>query len=306
SWLPPRRDWIDQQFIPLPVFSHEGGRVDEGLLVELTVESGAPIWYTLDGSDPRGQGSQPSATAIQYSGPITIASNVTIRARAFDGAWSAASEATFVTHTPMLTITELMYNPPDDTPEEDPNDEFVRSDYEFIEVKNVDSRRISLIGLRFGFGVTFTFNNPEVATLEPGEIAVIVNDLDAFQARYGTDGIRIAGQYGGSLGDSGGRVRILGLLNESIVDFRYESSWYPETAGEGHSLARVSPFGSSEDLSAPAAWQPSAERLGSPGREDSMPPAGLQKPGDISQDGRLNVSDAVVLLRHLFSGATAL
>src|SRR5690606_4520401 len=100
NWLSTRADWIDQQFIPLPVFSHEGGRVDEGLLVELTVESGAPIWYTLDGSDPRGQGSQPSATAIQYSGPITIASNVTIRARAFDGAWSAASEATFVTHTP--------------------------------------------------------------------------------------------------------------------------------------------------------------------------------------------------------------
>ena len=51
-----------------------------------------------------------------------------------------------------------------------------------------------------------------------------------------------------------------------------------------------------------AGWRPSAETDGSPGERDPDVPGGLQRPADVNQDGRVTVSDAVLLLHHLFLG----
>lgn len=309
DWLAQRADWIDSQFIATPVFSREGGIVDEGTQVEISVESGSPIWYTIDGSDPRGAGNEASETATLYTGPITITTNMVIRARAFegDGVWSGVSEVGFVTYVPRLTVTEIMYSPADDTPDEDPTSSFTRSDYEFLELKNVDTRDVSLVGLSFSRGVTFDFTDSRVSTLRPGELLLIVSDEAAFAARYGsTEGLKIAGEYRGTLSDGGETIHLVGLLGETIFDFEYSGDWYPETDGTGPSLVNVDSSAPFEALNEAASWQASAEPFGNPGIDSSSPEEGLQRPGDLNQDGRLNVTDAVGVLRHLFGGASVL
>ena len=55
----------------------------------------------------------------------------------------------------------------------------------------------------------------------------------------------------------------------------------------------------------PSSWQPSVEPDGSPGRVDRKASGG-QLPGDINQDGRFNISDALALVVHLFRGGATL
>ena len=48
-------------------------------------------------------------------------------------------------------------------------------------------------------------------------------------------------------------------------------------------------------------WRPSNLNLGSPGIDESgIAPSGRQLPGDANQDARVDISDAVALLLHLF------
>jgi hypothetical protein len=56
------------------------------------------IYYTLDGSDPRMVGGGISPTALEYTGPITLTSDLVIRTRALQSGrlWSAVDEAAFV------------------------------------------------------------------------------------------------------------------------------------------------------------------------------------------------------------------
>ena len=50
-----------------------------------------------------------------------------------------------------------------------------------------------------------------------------------------------------------------------------------------------------------AGWRPSELALGSPGIDESeIEPRGRQLPGDANQDARVDISDAVALLLHLF------
>ncbi len=73
GWLTARVDWIDGQFLARPTFNHPGGLVDAGFGLVMTSAEG-PIYYTLDGSDPRAPGGAPSATAIPFEGgPVDTA-----------------------------------------------------------------------------------------------------------------------------------------------------------------------------------------------------------------------------------------
>ena len=64
------------------------------------------------------------------------------------------------------------------------------------------------------------------------------------------------------------------------------------------------PLAAVESWGEPASWRLSNSRDGSPAREDTESEGGSQLPGDVAQDGSLNITDAVVHLRHLFGGAT--
>jgi hypothetical protein len=303
NWLSQRAAWIDTQFIETPRFNHPGGLVEQGFQVELLVGSGAPLYYTLDGQDPRGTTGMASPSAILYSGPITIASNVKIRVRSFEGGglWSALAEAVFVTKLLPLTITEIHFNPAPLSPEEQKRGSASPTQLEFVEVTNVGNELVPLAGVRFGTGVTFTFDGVAFTDLAPRESIVVCQNLQGFALRYGTDsGIRVAGAYGGNLSNIGEALSLLGPLGETLLEFSYRADWYPETNGGGYSLVSVDPFGPTTSLGEPSRWAPSPVLNGTPGRIEALPPAGLQIPGDANRDGKLNITDAVMLLRLLF------
>ena len=302
NWLRDRGNWMDSQFVEPPRFSDEGGPIDPGFELEITVDGeGVEIWYTIDGEDPR-DGELPSATATLYTGPIVINENTIVRARSREGSlWSGIAEATFVTGVPALTISELMYNPLSPTLEEDPDDRFSGTSMEYIELKNIGDEPIDLHeGFRFGSGVLFDFNDSAIQMLQPGEVVLVVQNLEAFEARYGS-GLPVAGQYRGSFSNTAETITVTAALDVAIFSFRYDDDWYPETDGEGPSLENTDPENNT-DLNEATSWRASEAPLGTPGVSGSPPAGGLHLPSDYDGNGRLAIGDASSLLLALFAG----
>ena len=167
-------------------FNQHGGCIDAGFQLRLKAgtifepHDGA-ILYTLDGTDPMESG-------LVYEGAIVLAKSTTVQARARSGAgeWGALTEARFVVGLPPqrgeLALSEIHYHPAEATIEEDPEQQWSRTDFEFIALWNQSSRTLQLEGVALTEGVRFLF--PE-ASLLPGERVVIAEDQAAFAARYG-------------------------------------------------------------------------------------------------------------------------
>ncbi len=260
--------WIDSQFTGAPVFSESGGMVTNGLLVSISAGPGATIYYTLDGSDPRAPGGSVAANALIYSGPIAIASNVRIVARAkkvgaWKDTWSGPTAAAFYIALPPLRITEVMYHPA----EPPPGLPIDVDDFEFIEVKNISDGALNVNGFTLSDGVQFTF--PSVV-LAAGQLAVVVKNIAAFQSRYGTN-IFILGEFAGQLDNSSARLVLTGNLGEPIHDFTYRDDWHPATDGHGFSLVAVDETAPPDAWRTAAGWRPSNAIGGSPGTADTLP-----------------------------------
>jgi len=133
-----------------------------------------------------------------------------------------------------LRVTELMYNDPKG------------DNLDYIELQNVGTEPLDLVGIRLIEGVDFTF--PEMQ-LAPGKYVVVVDNLAAFRAAYGS-GIAVAGEYAGHLSNNGGdlTLKLAAPLEAAIMRFRYRNEWYPTTDGGGKALSIVDP------AAAPAAW----------------------------------------------------
>ena len=193
---------------------------------------------------------------IQYTTPITLTKSTHIKARILNGGiWSAINEAVFAVGriAQNLRITEVMYNPR-------------TSSEEFIELKNIGAESINLNLVSFTDGIDFTFPGIDLA---PGEYIVVVQDRNAFEARYGSN-VNIAGQYSGRLNDAGERITLTDAIGRTILDFSFEDGWYSITDGEGFSLTIIDP--THFDLSSwnvEDAWRASAYLDGSPGQDDS-------------------------------------
>ncbi len=260
----------------------------------LDVDGGGPeILYTLDGSDPREPGAE------VFVDPIALDGSVLAKARARSGdSWSALSEATFAIDSG-LRITEIMYHPA--PPEE--GSPHVDEDFEFLELQNVGARAISLDGVAIDGAVRFDFSTGAVPTLAPGEIVVVVNDILAFADRYDLANILVAGEFDGRLSNGGEEIVLRGRAGEHVLDFAWDDAWYPVTDGDGPSLviddARIARDGWGLEES----WRPSRFLHGSPGFPENDAAGGFQRPGDVNQDSRLDISDAVSLLRYLFVAA---
>ncbi|MGH8248406.1 MAG: CotH kinase family protein, partial [Gammaproteobacteria bacterium] len=115
KWLTGRLAWIDAQFpAKPPVFSLPGGTVPSGTVLAITAPAGT-IYYTVNGTDPRGAGGNPAPGVLTYSGAITITTNVGVFARARVGtganSWSGPTVAPYVIETPKLIVTEIMFHP---------------------------------------------------------------------------------------------------------------------------------------------------------------------------------------------------
>ncbi len=117
---------------------------------------------------------------IRYDGPLTVDRNANIIARGYNestGEWTSPSVLTYIVDAPTLAITEINYNPYDPTPAElAVNAELKNDDFEFVELKNVGTQSINLIGLHFD-GFESTLGNVDLGA---GEYGVVVRDPVAF------------------------------------------------------------------------------------------------------------------------------
>jgi hypothetical protein len=209
-----------------------------------------------------------SPAAIKYTGPVTIARSTDVKSRAISGiTWSPLNEAIFAVGpvAENLRITEIMYHPQGTN---DPNKEF-------IELKNIGATALNLNLVKFTEGIDFTFPSIELVS---GGYVMVVKDLAAFQAEYGT-GINVAGQYTGSLENAGERIRLEDAVGQTILDFKYKDGWRDITDGGGFSLTIINPSDPNiNHWSEKDYWRASAYWGGSPGEDDS---GILPNPGDV-------------------------
>ncbi len=241
----------------------------------------------------------PAVEAVTSEGirGIVIEQTTAVRARAWTGSsWSALAEAVFTVLRPIdaLRIAEIMYNPRDDG--------IVDGDiYEYIELRNTSAAALDLSGVAFTEGIDFVF--PEGFVLEPGRFAVLAADGAAFAQRYPAADPP-AGIYGGNLSNSGEIVTLRAADGAIISSVPYDDvpPWPVDADGFGPSLVPADPS-AAIDPALPSAWRASLRTDGSPGEDDvELPPGGLQRPGDLNQDGRLDIADAIAILQYLFGG----
>ncbi len=287
-------------------WNQRGGMVAGGSAVELTAPKGT-IYYTFDGSDPRQIGGSISASAIQYTGPITLTEDQTIRARVRDGnQWSAIDEASFLVDvvaasSDSLRVAELQYHPAEPTPAEIAAGHGDADDFEFIELVNISDATVDLTDVRFvrvpidgnEEGVNFDFAQSEVTRLRPGQRVVIVEDIGAFTTRYGANRL-VAGQWTGQLSNGGETLTVM-AGDQILQQFRYSDQWYPSTDGLGPSLEVVDE--SADDLqqwNRSEGWRPS----NAPGGTPAAPPAEMPLVGDVNADGIFNSSDLLLLFQR--------
>ena len=290
-WLAERASWIDTQLLGVPEFSHPGGAITPPLLLSIRHPTDrGELYVSLDGTDPRAADGSVAVSARRYEEPVTIAETTRVRARirVRDDLWSDEQDRVFVVDTPTLALSEIHFDA-------EGGDAF-----DFVELINFGPEPVALDrAAAFVRGVFFEFSSGDVGRLAPGERVVVVADLEAFASRYEVDGVRIAGEFRGAFSDRGETIAMVGALTEPLFSFRYSGAWFPETAA-GHSLELRDPVSSPESWSEASSWRPSAVRGGSPGRGTA--PGGGQRPGDTNGDGRLNLTDVVEFLRHLFDG----
>ncbi|MGD2095217.1 MAG: lamin tail domain-containing protein [Phycisphaerales bacterium] len=213
-----------------------------------------------ESSSPNDEEEEVPDSIIEYVGPVILPHSTQVKARVLIGnTWSALNEGVYAIGSVAdnLRITEIMYNPygPDDA--EEPNEEY-------IELKNIGTETINLNLVKLTNGVDFIFPSLELAS---GEYVVVVQDIAAFEARYGRN-INVAGQYSGRLNNAGERIELEDAIGQTILDFSYRDGWRSVTDGEGFSLTIIDST-ATNDWNDGDSWRASAYISGSPGEDDS-------------------------------------
>jgi hypothetical protein len=266
--------------VSAPVFSQHGGRVVRGFALTMTASN--TIHYTTDGTDPRVPGTGAVAgTALRYTTgvPLVLSNSLVVKARALSGTnWSALTEASFAveTLTPLLRITEIMYNPPSGDA------------YEFLELQNVGGSTLDVGGWSFS-GLTFIF--PIGTLLVPGQVIVLAPSLAPGNWAVRYPGVPLFGLYDGNLANSGEKISIRDASSRVIhaVDYDDEAGWPTSPDGLGYSLEIMDPFGDPND---PANWRASAILYGTPGTVTPPPASGLVLINELMADNRSAVPNA--------------
>jgi hypothetical protein len=291
NWLSRRLNFIDTNLLARPTLGRLAGEALPGTSLTLTGPSGARVYYTTNGSDPRLPGGGVSPAALLYSSPLTIQGVLDIRARCFNAAhrnltgsgnpqisssWSGLTSARYTTFRIVrpgdLALTEINYHPlPPSAAELIQNGSWTGSSFEFLELKNISAQTVDLHGARFTKGIDFNFSTSSVILLPAGSTLVLAADTEAFTARYGT-ALKPAGIFRDSLDDSGETLRLENTLNQELFEFSYQDGWHPVTDGLGYSLVIRSESTMETAWDSAASWRPSAAIQGSPGSADGQPP----------------------------------
>ena len=168
------------------------------------------------------------------------------------GASNATPPANILALMNSLRVTELLFRP---------------DNFEFIELQNIGAVTLDLSGVRFTRGIAYTFEAG--ATLAPGAFVVICKNRMVFEGQFGTAVPLAAGQFTGSLSNSGENVafQLPTPWEENILNFEYDAAWYPPT-NSGYSLSVVDPFVTTAgDWDEKRTWA-STVLYGTPGRGD--------------------------------------
>jgi hypothetical protein len=273
KWVTGRYLWIDNQFTKMPTIGATDGPFSNSVTLTIVGPPNAALYYTLDGTDPRG--SRGVTNGLRYTGPITVSQNARVVARAkgsnnFYQTWSGPAAVTLYNSTPALRITEVMFHPLPPPAGSTNTDE----DFEYVEVKNTGATPLSVNRFVLSGGVDFQFPN---VVLQPGQCAVVVKNLAAFQSRYGTS-ILVLGTFTGSLNNAGDQIVLRGGVLEPILDFTYSDEWYPVTDGSGFSITIIDPNAPRDTWGLAGSWRISSAINGSPGQDDPAPPS---RPGIV-------------------------
>ncbi|MDB6155555.1 MAG: hypothetical protein JWL90_4008, partial [Chthoniobacteraceae bacterium] len=229
------------------------------------------IFYTVDGPDPRDQFGGAAQKGLGFSSPISVNRPMVIRARVRDGnEWSSLAVMALTADQDFskLLFTELMFHPRD-------ADDLA----EFIELKNTGTLPLDLSGLHLRIRINLqSFLFPAGTVIPPGGFFVLIRDTAAYRAIHPT--AQINGLFIGDLDNSVDDLFIEDLNGAIAAEAHYETAapWqvvpdnhgYFPNDGVGFSLVRIT----LDPASNPAdyrSWRASAQRYGSPGRDDPAP-----------------------------------
>jgi hypothetical protein len=201
-----------------------------------------------------------SGVVYEYTGPFPVTASTRVKARVLVAGnqyspWSGLAQAVFAVGpvAESLRVSEIMYH------SADPNTEFV-------ELTNIGAETINLSLVRFTDGIDFTFPSVELA---PAQYVLVVEDVNAFEARYGS-GLPVAGVYAGKLSNAGEHLELQDAAGQTIQSFEFRDDWYASTDGRGFSLTVKDPAATDPNaLDNKSAWRPSARVGGSPGTNDN-------------------------------------
>ncbi len=278
EWFPARTNILIQQLkdvdllpaIDAPEYSNNGNTISES---ELEVESGyslrisnpnqnGTIYYTTDGTDPKGSAGVVGNTAINGTNQanITISKTTIIKSRIkYGSVWSPLHEISVINDEDLsgLQLTEIHYHPLNFNDLDD-------SELEFIELKNTCNSDINLTKVSFTNGIIYTFNKEKV--LAPDEFVVIASNAIAFVNRYGFSAYD---QYEGQLENAGEKITLLDPTGDTIFSVRYndKSPWPKSPDGAGFSLVPLN-NDINADWNLAENWRPSSAVGGSPGEDD--------------------------------------
>ena len=223
------------------------------------------------------EGGGASPTAILYTGAFPLDQSSQVKARAFASQrneWSALTEVTFLVgqlaSANNLVVSEFSYRPRPPAGQAESAVAGDRTDFEFIELKNISDSVIDLVGTGFSQGIDFEFDlDSPLRTLEPGELVLLVENTEAMASRYGNS-IRekIAGEFDNDskFSNNGETITLTAASGEIIKSFVYsdELPWPTSADGDGFSLILTAPE-TNPDHSLPESWQSSEQVDGSPG-----------------------------------------
>lgn len=295
DYLQQRANYFDTQWVGPVNASPSEGAVAANTTVTLTGPAGVPVYYTLNGQDPRPSGGgAPIASAVLWNGtPIPVSGFTRILARAWKSGhtgatggtlnppllskWSGLRDLKYFTDDAAaagnLVITEINFNPLDPSPEElAAGPGWTNNSFEFLELRNTGPRRVDLTGVRFTSGISYDFPSDGAAFVEPGAYIIVASDPAALVARYGS-AARVFGPWSGNLSNGGETITLLAANDSVIQSLTYDDTWFPEADKGGATLVIFDALASPATINTQGNWRASAATGGSPGGSD---PAGLQ------------------------------
>ena len=253
--------------------------------VEYGINPNANVYYTTDGTDPRGADGLPtrSAKVLVGGGTITVDQNTRIIARNFDDSyrgveaeivgtdWSGPVQYDLMTSARSLVISEINYHPgPLSVAEEAAG--YSEDDFEFLELQNVSPVDAELLGFQLTDGVEFDFINSVVPFIPAGGRVVLVSNPAAFSLRYGT-GLPVIGQFSGNLDNAGEDIDLVTGTGEVMFSVSYGDTdpWPVAADGLGATLELRSSNVSKAAQSKWYSWRSSTEMGGSPAAAGAGP-----------------------------------